>query len=278
MWVNGEHTKTVSILDRGLSYGDGIFTTIKVIDGQCELLSQHITRLEQGITRLSITPINLILLRNDLVAKAQKHSTGVLKVMVTRGEGKRGYSSLGCDSPNIIIIAGNLPDYQSHQTNGIKLGVSNVTLGINPLTAGIKHLNRLEQVLVKQDIDEQEWTDALVLDCQGYIVETSMANVFWRIGNNVYTPSLEFSGVNGLMRQQVIKTLNEQSVSQNSEWASITIIENRFILNDILKADEVFITNCLMGIVPIIAIDNNSYQIGDITNKLSGELNNKEES
>lgn len=267
-WVNGIKGDTVSVLDRGFSYGDGIFTTIKVSDGQCQLLTQHLVRLQQGISALAITQIDFTWLLDDLTQKAHDLVEGVLKVIITRGQGQRGYSSIGCDSPTIVISSGTIPAvYQQWQTQGIALGVSTVALGINPLTAGLKHLNRLEQVLVKQQIDENSWTDAIVLDCQAHIIETSMANIFWRTADNVYTPSLHFSGVKGLMRQQVIEQLDA---------SDLTIVEDLFKLSSVMNADEVFITNCLMGVVPINAIESTTFRVGDTTTTLAKALNNKD--
>lgn len=268
IWVNGVKGDTVSVLDRGFSYGDGVFTTLKVSGGQCQLLTQHLVRLQQGITALAIAQIDFKLLLDDLTQKAKALDHGVLKVIITRGQGQRGYSSIGCDSPTIVISSGALPAiYQQWQTHGIALGVSTVALGLNPLTAGIKHLNRLEQVLVKQQIDAHKWTDAVVLDCQAFIVETSMANIFWRCGDKVCTPSLHFSGVKGLMRQQVIEQLN---------GSHLTVIEERFKLSAVMDADEVFMTNCLMGIVPINAIESTHFSVGETTTMLAKILNNKD--
>lgn len=268
IWVNGEKTDKVSVLDRGFSYGDGIFTTIKVANSHCELLPQHIERLQQGLIKLSIASIDFENLFEDLTAKSKNLQNGVLKVIITRGQGKRGYSSVGCDSPTIVISASSVaPSYQQWQQEGVELGVSTIALGINPLTAGIKHLNRLEQILVKQQIDDNKWTDAVVLDCQGHVIETSMANIFLCKDNIVYTPCLTSSGVKGLMRQQVINYLDDNNID---------IIEDRFKFGAIINADEIFITNCLMGVVPITGVDTTAFSIGKITSMLSLAFNKKE--
>jgi len=268
IWVNGEQTDKVSVLDRGFSYGDGLFTTIKVDSGCCDLLPEHIDRLQQGLLRLSIAAIDFDILSEDLTNKANHLQNGVLKVTITRGQGKRGYSSVGCDSPTVVISASSMTSsYQAWQETGIDLGISTVTLGINPLTAGIKHLNRLEQILVKQQIDDNKWTDAVVLDCQGYVIETSMANIFLCKNNIVYTPCLSSSGVNGLMRQQVINYLDNNNID---------IIEDKFKIGAIMNADEIFITNCLMGVVPVTAVNSTLLPIGKITEILSLAFNNKE--
>ena len=267
-WVNGVATDQVRVTDRGFSYGDGIFTTIKVTNARCELLTEHLVRLQQGITTLAITQIDFKALLDEISRVAKSLINGVIKVVITRGEGKRGYSSVGCNSPTVVISTSTLPAiYKDWQKNGVGLGVSTVALGINPLTAGIKHLNRLEQVLVKQQIDENQWTDAVVLDCQACIIETSIANLFWRSGEVIYTPNLDFSGVRGLMRQQVLFDLAANDIH---------VVEDRFKLSSIVDADEIFMSNCLMGIVPIIAIESKQYHIGDLTRRLQSMLNSKD--
>lgn len=268
MWVNGIATDVISANDRGFSYGDGIFTTIKVTNGVCHLLPDHLMRLQRGINALAIAQIDFDALLNQLCDIAKTLAQGVIKVTISRGVGQRGYSSVGCDLPTVVVSTTQLPaHYQAWQQNGIALGVSTVALGLNPLTAGIKHLNRLEQVLVKQQIDQHGWTDAVVLDCQACVIETSIANLFWRSGDKVYTPNLDFSGVKGLMREQVKSAL--------ASW-SMELVEDRFKLSSLTDADEIFITNCLMDVVPIVAIESKSFAIGRLTQRLIAHISHKE--
>ncbi|MCG7531529.1 aminodeoxychorismate lyase [Psychrobium sp. MM17-31] len=268
MWVNGVATDVISASDRGFSYGDGIFTTIKVTNGVCHLLPDHLMRLQRGISALAIAQIDFDALLNQLCDVAKMLAQGVIKVVISRGVGQRGYSSVGCDSPTVVVSTSPLPScYQAWQRDGIALGVSTVALGLNPLTAGIKHLNRLEQVLVKQQIDDNGWTDAVVLDCQACVIETNMANLFWRNGDKVYTPNLDFSGVKGLMRAQVKSAL--------AAWA-IEVVEDRFKLSSLTDADEIFITNCLMDVVPVVAIETKSYAIGSLTKRLIAHISHKD--
>lgn len=268
MWVNGVATDVISASDRGFSYGDGIFTTIKVTNGVCHLLPDHLMRLQRGITALAIAQIDFDALLTQLCDVAKALVQGVIKVVISRGVGQRGYSSVGCDSPTVVVSTSPLPaHYQEWQQEGISLGVSTIALGLNPLTAGIKHLNRLEQVLVKQQIDDNGWTDAVVLDCQACVIETNMANLFWRCGDKVYTPNLDFSGVKGLMREQVKSALGS--------W-SMTLVEDRFKLSSLTDADEIFITNCLMDVVPVVAIESKSYAIGNLTKRLIAHISDKD--
>jgi len=260
-WLNGELTSTIPANDRGLCYGDGLFTTILVVNGQCCLIDKHLSRLQSGIKLLALAQIDFSQLISHLVTIADKLRHGVIKVIITRGAGARGYSSVGCDSPNVIVSTGTLPaHYPQLRSNGINVGVSTVPLGLNPVTAGLKHLNRLEQVLVRQQIDEHQWQDAIVLDCQGFIVESNMANLFWVNQGILYTPSLDFAGVNGVMRASVI---------EQAKLLDIEVKIDRYRLSSITQAAEIFITNSLMQIVPIVQIEDGQYEIGPVTATLS---------
>ncbi|MGB0899556.1 MAG: aminotransferase class IV, partial [Psychrobium sp.] len=108
-WVNGVATDQVRVTDRGFSYGDGIFTTIKVTNARCELLTEHLVRLQHGITTLAITQIDFKALLDEISRVAKSLINGVIKVVITRGEGQRGYSSVGCNSPTVVISTSTLP-------------------------------------------------------------------------------------------------------------------------------------------------------------------------
>ncbi|NMT56485.1 aminodeoxychorismate lyase, partial [Vibrio parahaemolyticus] len=115
------------------------------------------------------------------------------------------------------------------QEQGVDLGVCNTRLGIQPLLAGHKPNNRLEQILAKAEIDNTEFADAITLNVQNHVIETTMANLFWVKGNKVFTPELTLSGVTGVMRRKVLELL---------KVSHIEVIEGRFILPDFLSADE----------------------------------------
>jgi len=267
-WINGRPCDQVATSDRALNYGDGIFTTILVNQGQCQDLTAHIQRLQQGIKLLAITNIDadvLQALASQLVNIAVDQTTAVLKVLISRGTGARGYSSVGCDTPLIVVSLGQFPKhYLTLRQHGIALGVSTIALGLNPLLAGIKHLNRLEQVLVRQQIDSSDFDDAVVLDCQGYIVETAIANIFWVKDNIVYTPSLDLAGVNGIMRGKVLAWLST---------AGYQVKSDRYRLGSIISAEEVFITNCLMTIVRVNSIEEVSFDAHQVFDVLMAKLN-----
>ena len=235
-----QHSLTVTISERALAYGDGLFTTAKIASGEVQLLSQHLQRLTDGITLLGID-VSLDGLSERLAILAKDYQLAVLKVLITAGEGGRGYSRQGCSNAKVIITIHPFPEhYLAWQAKGIKVGDAATHIGINPMLAGIKHLNRLEQVLVRKELDKRHEDDLLVSHCLGDIVEASAGNVFWlnKGDNHWYTPDLSAAGVNGLMRQQLLSQIeNVQVVKQQTLNAEALI--------------SMLVCNSVMGIVPV---------------------------
>ncbi|KFX07872.1 4-amino-4-deoxychorismate lyase [Pectobacterium betavasculorum] len=243
LWINGKLTEQLSALDRGIQYGDGCFTTARVCNGEIVWLERHIARLQQAATRLLFPLIDWENLRAEMILSAQGLSSGVVKVMLTRGVGGRGYGAQGCVQPTRIVMQADYPaHYADWREQGISLNLSPVALAKNPLLAGIKHLNRLEQVLIRAHLDQTSADETLVLDTSDALVECCAANLFWRKGHRVYTPDLSQSGVDGVARQHIIALLAE------SDFALQIVSEPVTTLTD---ADEVLICNALMPIVPV---------------------------
>ena len=146
-WVNGAPGEQLSVRDRGLAYGDGLFETIAVRGGRIPLLARHMARLAEGCRRLSI-PLDLLLIEHELRTFAEQLGEGVAKLIVTRGEGQRGYVPPQPCQPLRILQAAPLPQYPAaHAEQGVRLFPCKTRLAEQPLLAGLKHLNRLEQVL-----------------------------------------------------------------------------------------------------------------------------------
>ncbi|NCH34773.1 aminodeoxychorismate lyase [Cronobacter sakazakii] len=249
--INGIEQGCLSATDRAVQFGDGCFTTARVRDGVVHLLEAHLARLHEGCERLMIPVPDIDTLRNEMRLAAQKQESAVVKVIISRGAGKRGYSIAGCSAPTRIVSRGTYPDFYSEwRERGVSLATSPVRLGRNPHLAGIKHLNRLEQVLIRTHLEQTSADEALVLDSEGWVTECCAANLFWRKGKAVFTPRLDQAGVDGLMRRHIIGLLN-QSVWRLSEInAPASALE---------EADEVFICNALMPLVPVRSIDGHAY-------------------
>ncbi|KAB8313312.1 aminodeoxychorismate lyase [Erwinia endophytica] len=251
MWINGEAQDSLAVGDRAIQFGDGCFTTARILCGKVVALGAHLQRLSLACERLLIRGVDWDALRDEMLFAAATRVEGVLKVILSRGAGGRGYSASGCDRPTRIV---SLSDYPSHyhqlRQNGVKLALSSIRLSRNPVLAGIKHLNRLEQVLIRTELEQTDADEALVLDTEGMLVECCAANLFWRKGKQVFTPDLTNSGVRGIQRQQVIQLLREQGTE---------VFEVRQPPQVLAEAEEVLITNALMPVLPVIQIEQLTY-------------------
>jgi 4-amino-4-deoxychorismate lyase len=252
--INGAQQDSLSIKDRGLAYGDGVFTTAKVVQGKIQFLSEHLERLTNNCGKLSIALPDIDKIKAELKLVAQRFELCVAKVIITAGEGGRGYSRQGCETSNVIISFHTFPEhYLTWQQQGINIGVAQFRLGLNPLLAGIKHLNRLEQVLIRQELDNRDEDDLLVLNCTGHIIEASAANVFWLKNKVWYTPQLTESGIAGLMRQHILETLN------NDKDKGVEVIAAKITMLD--NIDAMFICNSVMNIVPVSQFQENKMSL-----------------
>ena len=251
IWVNGEAQNVLAVSDRGVQFGDGCFTTGRIMVGEIQLLDAHLQRLQQGCERLLITGIDWEQLEQEIRHAAKDHDDGVLKVIITRGSGGRGYSAAGCHSPTRIISVSPYPvNYHRLRKEGARLALSPVRLGKNPQLAGIKHLNRLEQVLIRTHLEQTGADEAVVLDTDAMLVECCAANFFWRSGEQVFTPDLHESGVNGIQRQHIMQRVAELGFTLNVVRAGIEVLA---------EAEEVLITNALMPVLPVTQIESWHY-------------------
>ncbi|MFB6434623.1 MAG: aminodeoxychorismate lyase [Candidatus Malihini olakiniferum] len=251
--INGEAQEQIAAADRGLQYGDGCFTTARVLAGKIVWLELHMARLRQDVDRLHIPFTGWGELQTEMEKAAQGVEKGVVKTILTRGSGGRGYSPLSCREPTRIVMRIGYPaHYAEWREQGIVLGISSVALGCNPLLAGIKHLNRLEQVLIRQEMETQGVDDVVVLDTVGNLVECCAANLFWRKGNQVFTPELSSAGVSGVARQYLISCL--------AQFPDYRLLLVREAVNTLADADEIFICNALMPVIPVNQINTWYYR------------------
>ncbi len=242
-WINGERSDYLPVNDRSVQFGDGCFTTAKIEQGQAALLPLHIQRLQKGVERLYLPQPDWQQLENHIKQIASTTEQGVLKVIISRGTGGRGYSAEGFTQPNQILSLSPYPDnYLKQRQKGFSLVLSPIPMGINPYLAGIKHLNRLEQVLIKSFIEKSNADEALVLDTDGLLVECGTANIFWRKGKDVYTPDLRGCGIEGVMRERIIALLSESDY----DFSCVNCYPET-----LADADEVIVCNSLMPVIPV---------------------------
>jgi len=242
-FINGHKQDYLPANDRAIQFGDGCFTTARIARGEICFLSAHIQRLQIACEKLLIPFEQWSELQREMSEIAQGHERGVLKVIISRGSGGRGYSGAHCRQPTRILSVSEYPaHYDAWRRKGVTLELSPVRLGRNPMLAGIKHLNRLEQVLIRTHLEQSEADEALVLDSDGCITECCAANLFWRQGNEVFTPKVDQAGVDGIMRQFCLQQLAQ---------SRFHVVEISAGEQAILAADEIVICNALMPVVPV---------------------------
>ena len=248
MLINGRESDTLPASDRGLLYGDGLFETVRIRESRPLLWSAHLQRLERDAARLGIPcPLSLIEEESRQLLQAMAdagHSEGILKIILTRGSGGRGYAPPNPAQARRIIQWHDLPPQMAERAaQGIRVRICEHPLSENPRLAGIKHLNRLDQVLASAelsgDIDE-----GLMCDQQGRIIEGCKSNLFLVRDRQLHTPSLERSGVAGVMRAWLLE--------QARALPEIEVQTPGTVLRSALhEADEIFVCNSVIGLWPL---------------------------
>jgi 4-amino-4-deoxychorismate lyase len=263
--VNGQTTDQVSTADRGLLYGDGVFETLAVRDGQPLLWSEHLQRLISSCERLAIQLHDTDTLLNEALLVCKGNPRAVLKIIITRGTGGRGYRfDISESRPTRIVALHPWPDYPvDAKTRGVRVRVCATRLIGNPLLAGMKHLNRLEQVLARNEWQDPLIAEGIMLDAAGHVVEGTASNVFWVRDGVLHTPDLSECGVAGVMRNEII--------IQSKKW-SIPCVLARINIENIMKVEEIFLCNSLIGIWPVRELDDAIFPIGPLTKQIITHL------
>jgi 4-amino-4-deoxychorismate lyase len=262
--INGVENDHITVNDRGFQYGDGLFETIEVVDGQPVFLEQHLLRLSKGCSKLNIPKPDIKQLTDEIYSVCKDSKKAVLKLIITRGGGGRGYRQPESIHPTRVISLHPFPDHPpTYAKHGINVRFCNTRLGLNPALAGIKHLNRLEQIMARAEWDDPAIQEGIMLDINNHVIEGTMSNIFYVKSNIIYTASLELAGVTGVMCG-VIKGLIAEH--------NLTLIEHDYGKEDLLVADEVFVCNSIIGIWPVKQIGDVSFAVGNMTKQLQAWL------
>lgn len=259
--INGRPDGQISPMDRGFAYGDGVFRTLRY--SQAKLLSWdlHYHKLVEDCNRLDIVCPSADLLLSDIERLlGQSGEESAIKIIVTRGEGARGYALPALAQPNRVVIKSIYPKYpETNFTTGISLYLCQVRLGHQPQLAGIKHLNRLENVLARMEWNEPTFADGVLLDIDGNIVECTASNLFIRTGKNLLTPDLAQCGVAGITRQRILGLSSQLGL--NTRIAAVS-------LADMMDADEIVVCNSLYGAWQVIDFNNKQWPSQSLASKI----------
>jgi 4-amino-4-deoxychorismate lyase len=255
--VNGELSSLVSATNRGLLYGDGVFETIAMFNGVPRFWQLHMDRLVIACEQLEIPLVPQQLLLREVQTVTAGRGQCVVKIVLTRGESGRGYAAGKACAPTRIVSAHVYPeDVQSQAQLGIAAGMCNLRLAVQPRLAGIKHLNRLEQVLARSELSQSDVAEGILLDPDDHVVCATSANIFLVLNGRLLTPRMDRCGVRGVMRAAVLQ-------------AFCPLCEQRRIQLDMLPdAQEVFICNAIRGVIPLTRIEHWEYEIGPRTREV----------
>jgi len=263
--INGQFSESLSVQDRGLHYGDGLFEPLAVQQQQLLCWDKHYDRLKTGCFRLGMECPPADLLMSEAAQIYAQADCSVLKIILTRGQGSRGYRLPDKHNPQTRILASYpWPDFPANNSvTGVTVRFCKTQLGYNPQLAGIKHLNRLEQVLARSEWDDPGIAEGLMRDTHNCIIEGTMSNLFIIRGNQLLTPDLTGCGIAGTIRECVLDLAENVGLQ-----VTITALTDA----DLYAADEMFLCNSVIGIWPVCQLEQHALSPGPWSIKIRDKL------
>lgn len=252
MLVNGQPQDAVAALDRGLLYGDGLFETIRFVGAAAPLWPRHMQRLARGCERLRLPMPDPALLWREAQTVRGDMAQAVLRITLTRGVGERGYAMPAAPQATRIVAAFPMPALEAAAyRDGVRLHLCETRLAEQPRLAGIKHLNRLEQVLARAEWSDPVLAEGLLCDLRGNAISATAANLFAVIDGVPATPALERCGVAGVLRAELLEALPRVEVRD-------------LPLAECLAASELFLSSGVRGILPVQAVADKVFAPGPV--------------
>ncbi|MGD9843554.1 MAG: aminodeoxychorismate lyase [Steroidobacteraceae bacterium] len=247
--------------ERGFHYGDGVFETMLLQHGRVRFIEDHWQRLQLGCERLQIPmPARTVLLA-ELAQLTAYHDTAVIKLVISRGRSERGYRPPPLVHPTRLwqlFAAPVLP-----ATSGIQVRWCTTRLSRNATLAGIKHCNRLEQVLAQAEWSDSTIGEGLMLDTEGELVAATMSNVFLVLGDVLVTPDLRYCGIHGVLRKNLLQFAMQHCIE----------VEQRAVrAEDVYAAQEIFLSNSVRGIQAVTQLEQRCWAVGPVTQRLQNAL------
>ena len=247
IWVDGAQVSALPLPDRGLEFGDGLFETLLVHSGQPLYVEQHLARLGRGCRTLGFPECGLTARARLHQAAAAAETLGwtwcALRLTLTRGSGPRGYAPPAEPTPRLVASLTNLGAAPSSMANPATVGIARVRWATQPALAGIKHLNRLEQVLAAREYREAGLDEAVMLDQQGGVVSVVAGNLFLVQGGQLLTAPVDACGIAGIRRELIIR-----------RWApamGLVVEERALTIQQLENSCEAFYSNSLLGLRPV---------------------------
>jgi len=262
--INGKDCDQIEIFDRALQYGDGIFETIPIQNRKILCIDEHLDRLEKGCERIKISIPDKSIIKNEISSLIDTNDQAVIKIIISRGQGERGYKIPDNIKPTRIISIFPWPDYSKEfSKSGIKTKVCSYRYSNNSVLAGVKHLNRLEQILARGEWSDNDIAEGIVMNSDNYVIEGTMSNIFCITDKILHTPDLSLCGIEGIVRDKIINLSNK---------FGFKIEIKKITLDFLLNAEEIFMCNSLIGIWPVNSIDGKLFLEHKETEKIKNKL------
>lgn len=264
--IDGIPADAVSAHDRGLLYGDGVFRTLKRGGGvtlcwarQYRKLAADCTALHLDCPAAAVLEAELERLPRDCVAK----------IIVTRGRAERGYAVVPGTRPTRIVTSSPLPDFpHSHETLGVRVHLCQLRLASQPRLAGIKHLNRLENVLARMEWNDPAVAEGILLDAAGDVIEGTMSNVFCYRAGVLYTPDLSSCGVAGVQRERIMDYAAQSGVA---------VRVGKLPLDALMEAEEVMLCNSVIGFWAVREFNGRVWEMGNVAVRLRQAMEERDD-
>ena len=251
----------ISAYDRGLHYGDGLFETIVCLRGRPRFLREHLERLAQGCARLGIALRTPASLGAQVMGAAAHGEDCIVKLIVTRGAtAERGYRVPRALDPTVLVLRYpyRAPEASLIET-GMRVRLGSLRLSESERLAGMKHLNRLEQVLAREEWSDPAIGESLLASRSGELISGTMSNVFIVRNDILETPLLALCGVRGIMRGMVLR---------RARTAGIETRERAMPWSENERIGECFLTSSVLGICPVRELDGRPLAVGALTRRL----------
>ncbi len=265
--INGQERDTIPVDDRGLAYGDGLFRTLVIRGGMPVAWRHHYRKLSHDCAVLGIPCPEESVWMEDLIRLSRCEPACVVKITVTRGRGARGYAGPATAQPTRILSTGPIPAYPAGWLkDGVRVHLCRMRLGHQPGLAGVKHLNRLENVLARMEWRDPGTAEGLLLDQEGNVIEGTMSNVFALRAGVLYTPDLGRCGVAGVTRDRIMALAPE---------LALPLRVRNFPLPFLLQAEEVFLCNSVIGVWQVREAGEKTWDRGGLTGTIRRLLDEK---
>nr|WP_207280934.1 aminodeoxychorismate lyase [Thiocystis violacea] len=254
--IDGQAGDRISVLDRGLHYGDGLFETVRVSYGRPCQWSRHLNRLSLGAERLGIPMPDTAVLSAEAAEVSRGRGDGILKIILSRGGGGRGYRPPEPALSTRLLMAYSLVSDQEHLwREGVIARYCQTPASINPALAGIKHLNRLDSVLARAEWCDPAIAEGLMFDASGSLVGGTMTNVFSWDGSRLLTPPVDQGGIAGTIRGLTLEL---------AARASVDCLVTRLDRGALDQSQGLFLTNAVIGVWPVRELQGRRFDLGSL--------------